>query len=88
MAESRQALVTVHTSAGPPSLEAAARELGVDVEDLDASFGVVPLDVHGGLYAVQVKADRLPAGFEDQEPYRGPFSDPKIDTFGPPRTKK
>jgi hypothetical protein len=88
MTEPRHALVTVRASDGPPSLDTAARELGVSVDDIDATFGVVPLDVHGGLYAVQVRADRLPNNFEDRDPYRGPYSNPRIDTFGPPRTKK
>jgi hypothetical protein len=76
-------LMTVHGTGRPPSLEEAARQLGVGVQDVDASFGVVPVDPANGLYGVQVRADRVPAPAEAAEPYRGPYSNPKIAPFGP-----
>lgn len=76
-------LMTVHGTGGPPSLEDAARQLGVGVEDVDATFGVVPVDPANGLYGVQVRGDRLPQGTESAQPYRGPYSNPQIAPFGP-----
>jgi hypothetical protein len=85
------ALMTVHGQDGAPSLEAAAEELGVSIDDLDRAFGVILIDPGRRLYGVQVNADRLPPD-RGSGPYRGPFSNPRIDTFGPiqtdPRKKK
>lgn len=74
--------MTVHGVDGPPSLEAAARELGVTIDDIDREFGVVLIDPARGLYSVQVDVDRLPEQVALDDPYRGPFSNPRIDTFG------
>lgn len=76
-------LVTVESAEGVPSLRAAAKDLRVHVEDLDANFGIVAIDPDRGLYCVQVRADRLPAGFEHRIPYQGPYANPNIATFGP-----
>jgi hypothetical protein len=81
-------LMTVTGANGPPTLEAAAAELGVTIEDIDSSFGIVLVDPQRGLYCVQVRADRLPAEAGAGEPYRGPFSNPKIAPFGPVMGKK
>jgi hypothetical protein len=81
-------LMTVTGVNGPPSLESAAAELGVTVDDIDRSFGIVPVDPQRGLYCVQIRADRLPADTGSGEPYRGPFSNPKIAPFGPVMGKK
>ena len=78
--------MTVLSEDGPPTLEAAARQLGVDVDAVDAEFGVIPIDPKQGLYSVQVDAAQLPAEVAGQEPYRGPFSSPRIEPFGPPKT--
>ncbi len=75
------ALMTVTGPKGPPTLAEAAAQLGVAVEDLNASFGVVPIDLDKGLYSVEVRDDRAPPSTEG--PYRGPFSNPKIEPFGP-----
>jgi hypothetical protein len=75
------ALMTVHSTDGPPTLESAAHQLGMAVEDIDATFGVVLIDPARGLYSVQVNAERVPHHREQDEPHRGPFSNPRIDTF-------
>jgi hypothetical protein len=71
-------------SGGAPTLADAARQLGVAEADMDATFGVVPIDPDRGLYAVQVRAGKLPkqSGRPDGD-YRGPWSNPKIEPFGP-----
>lgn len=80
MAEPKTALMTVVGSGAAPSLAEAASQLGLATSDLNEAFGVVPIDPEHGLYAVEALADRIgPAG----EPYRGPFSSPRIDVFGP-----
>jgi hypothetical protein len=77
-------LMTVRLPHGSPTLAAAAKHLGIAVEDLDAQFGVVPIDPDRGLYAVQVHAGKLPKSSEgSSEGYRGPWSNPRIEPFGP-----
>jgi hypothetical protein len=83
---SAMVLMTVHGANGPPSVADAAAQLGMKTEDIDPAFGVVPLDREKGLYAVQVPADRVPAGAESATPYSGPFSNPRIAPFGPVQT--
>jgi hypothetical protein len=77
------ALVTFTANTQPPSLQEAAERLGVRAEDLDKAFGVVAIDPLNGLYSAMVRADRLPPGFSDAQPYRGPYANPEISTFGP-----
>lgn len=76
----RWALMTVELTGDDRSLAAAAQALHVPDGSLDASFGLVPLDASRGLYAVQVRAEDLPAG-QAAERYSGPFSNPPIAPF-------
>jgi hypothetical protein len=80
-----KALMTVQSQDGPPTLAAAARQLGVDLEAVDATYGVVLIDPKRGLYSVQVDAAQLPPENAPDEHYRGPFSNPRIEPFGPPQ---
>lgn len=82
MAEPDTVLMTVHGKDGAPSLEAAAQELGIATDALNAAFGVVPIDPGKGLYCVEVQAGRLPAD-AGSPPYEGPYSNPRIEPFGP-----
>ena len=75
-------LMTVTSPHGAPSLGEAAKRLGVELSDMDATFGVVPVDPDRGMYAVQVRAGRVPKQAEGSD-YRGPWSNPAIAPFGP-----
>jgi hypothetical protein len=80
------ALYTVHGDDGEaPSLAAAAAQLGVAPEDLDAAFGVVPIDPQAGMYAVHARSDRVHVAREGEHRYPGPYSCPPIEPCGPPR---
>ena len=88
MSAPKMALMTIVAGRQPPSLDQAAASLGVSTADLNADFGVVPIDPQEGLYAVEVRADRLPQQQPDRTtPYRGPFSTPRIEPFGGPPAK-
>ena len=87
MGEPEHALMTVVGRGKPPSIAAAAEQLGVSAEDVDAGYGVVPVDPENDLYAVMVRADRLPPADPAAERYRGPFSNPKIEPLRPPEKK-
>jgi hypothetical protein len=81
-------LMTVEMPGAEPSIDRAARELGVAVEDLDHAFGVVPVDPACAKYAVQVRADKVPTETRPAGGHRGPWSDAKIEPFGPLRDGK
>jgi hypothetical protein len=66
-----------------PTLEFAAEQLHVAVDDLDRDFGVVAIDPRRGLYCVEVRADRLPPELAERRAFRGPYSNPKIAPFAP-----
>jgi hypothetical protein len=82
-------LMTVTVPHGKPTVAEAAKQLGVATEDVDAAFGVVPVDPDRGIYAVQVRADRLPKQPErPSSDYRGPWSNPPIAPLGPVQDDK
>ena len=81
-------LMTVEMPGAEPSIDRAASELGVAVEDLDTAFGVVPIDPASSRYAVQVRADKLPTETRPAGEHRGPWSNAKIEPFGPVRGSK
>jgi hypothetical protein len=74
-------MMTVVAPRGEPNLAEAARQLGVKAEDMDTTFGVVPIDPDRGLYAVQVRSGKAKPSTSGE--YRGPFSNPRIEPFGP-----
>lgn len=83
------ALMTITTPHGAPSLAEAAAQLDVAFEDMDAVFGVVPINPERGMYAVQVQAAKLPQPPTGVgKPYRGPWSNPTIMPFGPVQNDK
>ena len=82
MAGPNTVLMTVTGRRGAaPTLQQAARQLGVDVSKLNAAFGVIAIDAAQNRFAVEVAADALPPGAGDAQ--RGPFSNPPIAPFGP-----
>lgn len=76
-------MLTVKLGASEASVEGARTKLGLGDEDLDPSFGVVPIDPEHDLYAVLVDdavVERAnPAGLAG-----GPFSNPKIEPMHEP----
>lgn len=60
---------------------AATEQLGIAPADIDADYGLITLDLERGTYAIRVRADRVAQAPGNSD--RGPFSDPRISTFGP-----
>lgn len=87
MAKPEPALYTVSGSDGPPTIEEAAKQLGFPPSDIDREFGVVPIDPTRGLYSVRAITALTPGGSGANESYRGPFSDPRIEPFGPVKSE-
>lgn len=71
----------VLVEANPETANAAfaATQLGVPVEAIDQDFGLILVDPSRGLYTLMVEAGSLPPGFAGRTPFRGPFSNPRIE---------
>jgi hypothetical protein len=76
-------LMTVELEPDAATVADAAVKLGLDPADIDDEFGVVSVDPDNHLFSVLVSKEagaraRGAGGVE------GPFSDPRIEPFGPP----
>jgi len=74
-------MMTVVAPRGAPNVAEVAQQLGVKPEDIDRTFGVVPIDPERGLYAVQVRSGKAQPSASGE--YQGPWSNPRIEPFGP-----
>lgn len=68
-------MFTIHRDSHP-SLSVAAEILGVEPEDLDSGFGVIPLDPQKGSFCVLGDAGKIAPSWEPDSPYSGPWSSP------------
>ena len=75
-------LMSIETSAAPPTPESVRRRFALGANELDAAFGVVPVDPDAGIYTVRVEEAALPRmGSRGGWVVSGPFSDPRIAPF-------
>jgi hypothetical protein len=78
----RMMLVTVRLPRDA-TMDQAVERLGLSPEDVDAGYGLVPIDPGQGLYALRVTEEA--AGRID--PAAGsPHADPRIEPYGPPES--
>ena len=63
-----------------PSLETAAKKMGVKVSSLDAEYGVLLIDPANETYCVMVEESAMGYKTSDDE-VSGPFSNPAIAPF-------
>jgi hypothetical protein len=61
------------------------RKLSLSPEDVDDDFGVVSIDPKNNLYAIMVEQAAAQKVLGKQG-ISGPYSNPRIETFGPPET--
>jgi hypothetical protein len=74
-------LMTVRLD-GSKTIEAVAKALKIPKASIDLKYGVVEVDPEARLFAVMV--EQQPVITENVEKvFRGPFANPKIETFGP-----
>ena len=83
IAASDKVLMTVELAS--PTRANAAKSLGVKIGAIDKDFGVVPIDPDRHLYSIKVSPEAVPSAAVDGS-YRGPFSNPRIGTYGPPKS--
>lgn len=70
-----------------PTLEGIRQRYGLAEVDLDTHFGIIEVDPDEGLYTFMVDEQRAKAvGARAAEHFSGPYSNPRISTFGPPRS--
>lgn len=62
-----------------PTLEEAAKTLGIPLTDFDRDFGVVIIDPAKHLYSVMAR--HCPPPKPDGKPFPGPWSNPTISTY-------
>lgn len=78
-------MMTIKRSPGTASLKSVTQDLGLGESDIDANFGVVAVDPDADLYAILV--DEGVAGkLGHAKTVEGPFANPKIEPFGPPKS--
>jgi hypothetical protein len=83
-----QVMMTVRRPGGAPTLKELQTDYGLSDAEIDPTFGVVEIDDRDHLYAVRVD-ERAAAKLNpdrkssDKEDFNGPYSDPKIEPFGP-----
>ncbi len=56
---------------------------GISAAEMDADFGVIEVSPQQGLYAVLVDPETAQR-MQGSQDVQGPFSNPKIEPFGPP----
>ncbi len=74
-----------------PSVEEVKQMFGLQDVDIDSDFGVIEIDPDDHLYTIRVEdgaAARLGGPASPSWDATGPFSDPKIQPFGPPTKSK
>jgi hypothetical protein len=77
-------MMTVELDPEEATVAKAAERLGVEPDRIDAEFGVVSIDPEQNLYTVLVD-EQVAAGAAGRPGVEGPFSNPRIEPFGPPR---
>ena len=79
-------LITVRLPA-PATLETAMRHLDLAEDEVDTAYGLVPVDPDRDLYVLRVSesAGRRLGDSGAGKADGGPYSDPPIEPYGPPR---
>jgi len=78
-------MVTLTSPLGAPTLEDIERQFGLSPDDVDRQFGVVEVDDLAHEYTILVEESAVPLIRPTKDwGVSGPFSNPRISTFGPP----
>lgn len=76
-------MMTVRAPGSPPTLDALKQRFGLADEEVDARFGLVPVDPDAGTYTLMVEQDAaVRMRSDDQMTVKGPFSNPRIAPAG------
>ena len=69
----------------PPSIADVKQRFGLADAEIDEVFGVIEIDPDTHSYAIRVEDTAARRIGEGSTNAQGPYSDPKIAPFGPPR---
>jgi hypothetical protein len=79
-------MVSFEVAGAAPTVEELKERFGLSDEEIDASFGVVEIDPQTHTYTILVEesaAEKVQPGGSIGK-VEGPFSNPRIEPFGPP----
>lgn len=84
-------MVTIKRRDGAPTLQQIKAEYGLSDDEIDPDFPVTEIDDH--LYAINVaesaaekfRSDQNASADNPDREFHGPYSNPKIEPFGPPK---
>jgi hypothetical protein len=79
-------MMTIRAPQGPPTVPEIVSRYGLQPGEIDADFGVVLIDPADHAYTILVEpsaAGKIQPGGDWET--SGPFSNPKIEPFGPPQ---
>jgi hypothetical protein len=77
-------MVTLHLDPAEATVPKVLAKFGLARDELDANFGLVSLSPEEHLYAILVE-DKVADRLEGLESVGGSYSNPRIETFGPPK---
>jgi hypothetical protein len=81
-------LYNVRWTGERPTLEAICQRFGFTTDELDQQYGVIEIDPDEHVYSILVEDSavaRVGAEWRTEgTPLEGPFSNPRIEPFGPP----
>jgi len=80
-------MVTIQAPDNPPTIADLRRQYKLNEDEIDTSFGVVEVDPTEHVYTVLVE-EGAAAKIQPNEMWtvRGPYSNPRIQPFGPPES--
>jgi hypothetical protein len=84
-------LFTVTWPAGKPTLKKIMKRYGLHADEIDDEFGVIEIAPQTHQYSIMVEEEAVKRYLDDSaknaddEDIRGPFSNPRIEPFGPPQ---
>jgi hypothetical protein len=76
-------MMTLRLDPSEATLARVRRKLKLTKDEIDPDFGLVSLSPERGLYAILVE-EAAGEKLRGAEGVEGPFSNPKIEPFGPP----
>lgn len=79
-------LITLHDRSEEPIIEQVMHELDLQPDELDVEYGVQLIDPAVGDYVILVDEEAARRIAPDQVGVSGPYSNPRIEPFGPPES--
>jgi hypothetical protein len=79
-------MMVVHWPEGQPSVEDIMQKFQLSPDEIDQSYGPALIDDAKKDYVVMVESSSAEKIRQEGRGYQGPFSNPVIEPFGPPKS--